>query len=200
MIINEKKLIKVQEKLKKKLILKDDFESIENIAGVDVAYKDDKAVCAVVIMNRNKIILKKTRKSTAKFPYIPGFFAFREAPPIIKTVKGIKNKIDILLVNGHGIAHPRGFGLASHVGLILNLPTIGIASSLLCGEVRDGYIFLNNKKVGYQYRKIYVSPGHRISLPSSIQIVKGCMHAHRLPEPLHRAHKLAKKILMAMDE
>jgi len=194
------RLIKVQEKLKKKLILKDDFYSNENIAGVDVAYKDDKALCAVVIMSRDKVILKKTKESKVKFPYIPGFFAFREAPPIIKTVKDIKDKIDILLVNGHGIAHPRGFGLASHVGLILNIPTIGIATSLLCGEVKENYIFLNGKKTGYKYKKIYISPGHRVSLLSSIKIVEDCMIGHKLPEPLHRAHVLAKRILMTLEK
>jgi len=192
MTINEEKLIKIQEKLREKLILIDDFKNAKNIAGVDVAYKNDKAFCGVVIMSKNKVILKKTKENRVKFPYIPSFFAFREAPAIIKTVKEVKKKIDILLVNGHGIAHPRGFGLASHVGLILDLPTIGVATSLLCGEIKENYILLNRKRVGYKYKNIYISPGHRISLSSSIKIVQGCMANHRLPEPLHRAHLLSK--------
>lgn len=192
MTINEEKLIKIQEKLREKLILIDDFKNAKNIAGVDVAYKNDKAFCGVVIMSKNKVILKKTKESRVKFPYIPSFFAFREAPAIIKTVKEVKKKIDILLVNGHGIAHPRGFGLASHVGLILDLPTIGVATSLLCGKIKENYILLNRKRVGYKYKNIYISPGHRISLSSSIKIVQGCMANHRLPEPLHRAHLLSK--------
>ena len=107
----------------------------------------------------------------------------------------------MLLVDGHGIAHPRKIGLASHVGLLLDIPTIGIAKCLLCGKIEEDKIVLGEKNIGFKFigkeqaSPLFVSPGHKVSMKTSLEVVKNCMRMpHKLPEPLHLAHKNANKI------
>ncbi|MBM3713323.1 MAG: endonuclease V, partial [Actinobacteria bacterium] len=133
-----KEAAKVQETLSKKLTLKDDFYSIHKIAGVDTKYqKDADTIIGVVIVFSFpglKIIEESHWAVKADFPYIPGFLVFREGPCIEKCFKKLKNIPDLIFFDGHGYCHPRRFGIASHLGLILNLPSIGCAKSNLCGE------------------------------------------------------------------
>lgn len=196
--------IKIQEDLSRKVILEDGFGGPENIAGADLAYLKNRVFCAAVALDYNSLDIKEKRciETEATTPYVPTFLAFREAGPIAKAVKGLK--FDILMLDGHGVAHPRGIGVATHVGVLLDVPTIGVAKRILCGEV-DGEIktgkpvplIYNSKQVGYAYRAkkrtnpIYISPGHKVSLESSLSIVKHCIKNHKLPEPTRIAHKLA---------
>lgn len=199
------RLTLLQKKLAERIILADEFEKAEIIAGCDAAYAGENAYCAAVVLDRAfNVMEKKVTKTKVSFPYIPTFLAFREAGPILKTVKKVKHNFDVLLVDGHGIAHPRGVGIASHVGVLLDIATIGVAKHRLCGSVR-GKIKLNKprpllfegRQVGYaiQTKKntnaIYISPGHKVSLKSSLQIVRRCVKNHKLPEPLRIAHELA---------
>lgn len=197
--------IKVQEDLSKKVILSDRFGKIERVAGVDLAYNGNQVIAAVVVLDYTslRVIEEKHIETEVATPYMPTFLAFREAGPIAKAVKHLQ--FDILMLDGHGIAHPRGIGVASHVGVLLDVPTIGVAKRILCGEVEEEVItgkpaqlIHENRQVGYAYRSkdrtnpIYISPGHKVSIASSLRIVKHCIKGHKLPEPARLAHNLAK--------
>lgn len=199
--MNIEELKKEQIELAKKIILKDDFDKVETIAGVDEAFYDNHIISAIVICNKDfKIIDKQYSILETKFSYKPGFLSFREGPAIIEAFKKLENRPDILLVNGYGIAHSR-LGLASFVGLMLDQPTIGIAKNLLNRDIIEGSIMIDNEVKGYELKTkegsnpIYISPGHKVSLKSSLEIVKNCIKfPHKLPEPLFLAHQYANKI------
>lgn len=195
------KLKKEQLKLAKKVIIEDkvDIKELKLIGGCDQAFFDDKIISSIIILNKElDIIEKKYSISKINFPYIPGFLSYREVPSVIKTYKKLKYKPDILLCDFNGILHPIGIGAASHLGVLLDTCTIGVAKSLLCGKIKGDYVFINNKKVGYQlktdkFKPIYISPGNKISLKTSIEIVKKLIIKNRLPEPIRLAHLYANE-------
>jgi deoxyribonuclease V len=163
---------------KKVLSATDDFGDILRICGVDVAYSgsNNAAYCSAVIMDRNMQYLVESIdvQTVVKHPYVPGLLMLREAEPIFYTLRLLKNSYDLLLIDGHGLLHPRKCGLACFVGVTLNKPTIGVAKSLLCGAVRpDGFVELDGELLGYAIsKKIYISVGHRITLKTAIELVK----------------------------
>jgi deoxyribonuclease V len=186
-----------------RIILEDPPGDIHSVAGVDAAYSGDEAYAVCVVMN-SKVNVTESRSSitSAPFPYIPGYLAFREAPAILSaTIK--TSGFDVLFVNGHGVAHPRGCGLATFVGLELDMPTIGVAKRMLVGDVETegehwAPIFFEGGVVGAKIRNlgkapIYVSTGHRMSLESSVEIVRGLLIEGSLPEPLRLAHVKAEE-------
>jgi deoxyribonuclease V len=142
------------------------------------------------------------------FPYVPGFLSFREGPAIIEALSRLKIKPDLILLDGQGIAHPKGLGIASHIGILLDLPTVGCAKSRLVGEYKEpgsnkgawsplkfhGSIVGAVLRTRDSVRPLFVSPGHRIDLKASIEIVLGCIGRYRIPEPLRRADILSKRI------
>lgn len=146
-------------------------------------------------------------EDTIPFPYVPGLLSFREIPMLLKAWESLKTKPDVLLVDGTGIAHPRRLGIASHLGLTLNLPTIGVAKSVLVGRYEEpgeepgahtplihkgdvvGAALRTKKKV----KPVFVSPGHLITLEESIALVSSSVIAHRLPEPTRRAHNMVNE-------
>jgi len=193
---------KEQIELARKIILEDRFSKINTIAGVDQAFINNRIISAIVVCDteRMKIIEKEYAIVNAPFEYIPGLLSFREGPAIVDVFGKLKRKPDILLVDGHGIAHMRKFGLASYVGLNLDQPTIGVAKNLLDGEIIKEKIYINREIRGYELKTkkgckpIYVSPGHRVSLSSSLEIVRNCLREHKLPEPLFLAHRYANEV------
>lgn len=175
---------------------------IRQVCGVDVSYRMNKAFCSAVNMNRNsfEIIETQESRSTIEFPYVSGFFMLREANPIFTTLKKIESSFDLLIVNGHGILHPRRMGLASYIGLLVDKPTIGVAKRLLCGiEDKDNYVSIDQSVCGKKITReglnyVYVSVGHKISLETSISIVRGLYREEaKFPEPLMTADVLSKK-------
>ena len=171
--------IHLQENTAKKVLsATDDFKDIRHICGVDVAYNNinNAAYGSAVIMDRNMQHLVESIdvQTIVKYPYVPGLLMLREAEPIFYTLKLLKNSYDLLLVDGHGLLHPRKCGLACFVGVTLNKPTIGVAKSLLCGAVRpDGFVDLDGELLGYAFsKKMYISVGHRITLKTAIAFVK----------------------------
>ena len=155
-------------------------------------------------MNKEKfeIIETVSSKSEIKNPYIPGLFILRESTPILQTLKLITSPFQLLLVDGHGVLHPRRCGLACHIGISTNLPTIGVAKSLLCGNVQsDNFVSHEEEILGYALKSknnskkvAYVSVGHKITLPTSIKVVKSITKTDQyLPEPLIVADKLSKE-------
>jgi deoxyribonuclease V len=171
--------IKLQKDIAKKVVVaEDDFGEISRICGVDIAYSasSNAAYCSAVIMDRNmqQLIESIDVQTIVKYPYVPGLLMLREAEPILYTLKLLKNSYDLLLIDGHGLLHPRKCGLACYVGFTLDRPTIGVAKSRLCGRVRpDGFVELDGEILGYAIRKkLYISVGHRITLKTAIVLVK----------------------------
>jgi deoxyribonuclease V len=198
-------VIKLQQEVSKKVITRDDFVgNIELVCGVDVSYRKETAYCSAVIIKKEKFEIVETvsSKSEIKNPYIPGLFVLRESAPILQTLKLIKSPFQLLLVDGHGLLHPRRCGLACYIGISTNLPAIGVAKSLLCGCVlSDNFVSHKGEILGYALKSkynskkmIYVSVGHKISLPTAIQLVKSLTRMNQnIPEPLRVADKLSKE-------
>lgn len=185
-----KKLRKEQENLKKKISLNDDFE-LNSIAGMDVAYGKNVAYGAYVEFNlKGDIIKQKIIEKKIEFPYIPTYLAYRELPILNELIRN--ENPSIVMIDGNGLLHPRFFGIACHFGVINDMVTIGIAKKLLYGKIRDGYVYINGRKVGRKLGKIFVSPGNKISIETAYQITKNFMK-YSTPEPIRRAHILATK-------
>ena len=206
-------LRKLQRTLAERIVLKDEFSSLKRIAAFDLAFFDNEAVVVGVITDFKtcELIELKSLKVKLFFPYIPTLLAFREAPPIIRVFKKFKLKPDLTLINGHGLAHPNFCGIASHVGVVLDVSTIGIAQNKLCGHYEEPRkvgeakrLIFDGRAVGFvlksreNCRPIFISPGHKVSLKTSLEIVKKLIKDHKLPEPLYLAHSLANKIKMSM--
>ncbi len=200
--MNVKDMAKEQLRLAKKITVKDDFDDIEFYGGVDQAFVDDTIISAVVVMDKKfKVVEKKYATTKAQMQYIPGFLSYREGPAIVEAVTKLEQRPDLLFVEGNGILHPRKIGLASHVGILMDIPTIGCAKKLSLGEVKDGKIVVEGEVLGLEvvtkeYSKaVYVSPGHRVSLRTAEKYVKGTVtEGHKMPEPLHEAHKYVNKV------
>lgn len=199
----------VQESLREKVKIKPLQKDIELIAGVDAAFVGDSvtAIASLFIYTKLRPIEDSISTMRSSFPYIPGFLSFREGPAILKALEKLKSKPDLILLDGQGIAHPRGIGIASHIGVILNIPAIGCAKSRLVGEydepgMRKGewtYLYYHGNRVGAvlrtrdNVRPIFVSPGHMVDIESAIDIVMHCVKGFRIPEPLRRAHHLTRR-------
>lgn len=166
--------IRLQKEVAKKVVAKDDFGEINRVCGVDAAYSGDTAYCSAVVMDRQSVIESVGAETAVTHPYVPGLLMLREAGPILHTLGMLKSSYDLLMVDGHGLLHPRRCGLACYLGVTLDKPTIGVAKSRLCGTVRpDGFVELGGEILGYAIsKKLYVSVGHRTSLKTAIAIVK----------------------------
>lgn len=204
--------VALQTELSKKLILNDSFGAIEKIAGVDVkCVKERNEVLGVVIIfsyPELNIIEIKMAKDVISYPYIPGLLTFREGPVVEQIFTQIKNIPDLVFFDGQGYCHPRRFGLASHMGLILNLPTIGCAKNKLCGNYKEpsqtkgsySYIFDDGEIIGAALRTknetkpIFVSIGHKVSLISAIKFTLS-VSKFRIPEPTRIAHNYLEGIV-----
>lgn len=195
-------LTREQLKLASKIILNDNFSKIKTIGGVECANFGNKLLACVVVCEWPSLQVreKKTYVLDNPLPYRPGFTAYREMPAIIEAYNQLVEEPDILLVKGSGILHPRKIGIASHLGLALNVPTIGVQDKIEIGVPEKGKILLDGQVAGFEIKTrefskpIFVSPGHLISLGSVLNIIpKTIIFPHKMPEPLHLAHKIAKK-------
>src|SRR3989338_1201387 len=202
-MIDFNKLSGEQIKLAKKVILKDSFDKLELVAGADNAYNQDDVISAVVVCDYRTMEVKEKVFTVAKanVPYSAGFLAYKEGPAISEAFAKLLNKPDVMIFDGNGILHPRRFGLASHMGVLLDMPSIGVAKQLLLGESKESKIYVEKELRGEivesreHSKPLFVSPGHKISLKTSVEIVKACLKfPHKLPEPLHLAHRYANEI------
>ena len=191
-----------QKKLRERVVLENHLEEVDLAAGVDVAYglcrglEVGYAACVVVDSKLDTIGFRTVRMKTT-FPYVPTYLAFREMPFIAASTKGVE--FDLLLLDGHGIAHPERVGEACHAGLVLGKPSIGVAKSILVGKVVDSAIMYKGEKIGHVIRKgsqspAFVSPGHLVSLETSRSLVEKFWREYRQPRPLVLAHEIAKKL------
>ncbi|MBI2102188.1 endonuclease V [Candidatus Woesearchaeota archaeon] len=201
-MIDFEKLKEEQLKLAKKVIVRDSFDKPELIGGVDCAFSNDNVVAAVVVCDFRTMEIKEKvfAVKKANMPYIAGFLAYREGPAISEAFTKLQNKPDIMIFDGNGILHPRRFGLASHMGVAFDVASIGIAKQLLVGEEKGNVVYVDKGAraavvvTREKSKPVYISPGHKISLKTSVEIVKKCMKfPHKLPEPLHLAHRYANE-------
>jgi deoxyribonuclease V len=197
----------VQMKLRGRVLLRPlSLGGIRFVAGSDVAVskKLDLLVAAVVVLTFPGLEVVETRTAVLRplFPYVPGYLSFRELPVLSRCFARVRTRVQAVLCDGQGIAHPRGMGLASHAGLALGLPTVGCAKSRLVGdhgevgECRGEYarLTLDGKQIGSVLRTrdrvkpMYISPGHLVDHPGSRRLALACLTRYRLPEPVRLAH------------
>lgn len=202
----ENSLANLQIELAKKIIKEDVPGNLHRIAGVDVSFsRGDNAVSAAVVVDLNslEILEEATREVKLFFQYAPGFLGFREADAMVSVLNDLKSRFDVIMVNGHGAMHPRGFGLASQVGVMMDMPTIGLAKRLIAGNHIKGdrssfnkeassMVFMENEIVGAYLNRYYVSIGHKISLERALKVVKETS-IYKTSEPIREAHILATK-------
>jgi len=201
----------LQSRLAEKIVCRDDFGSICRVAGVDVGFEDGgrttRAAAAVLTFPSLQLETAAIARQPTRFPYVPGLLSFREAPAVLAAMEQLEMPPDLLLCDGQGIAHPRRLGIASHLGLLLDIPSIGVAKTRLVGthrEVPDKRGAWVPLKVGKEtigavlrtrlgVKPLYISPGHRICLESAIDWVMACLTRYRLPETTRWAHRLASE-------
>ncbi len=191
-----------QLKLAQRVVLKDNFTRIKTIGGTACLPVGNKLLAVVIVCEypSMKILEKQSYLLSDPLNYIPGFLAYREMPALIEAYNKLEQEPDLLIVNSQGVAHPRKIGLASHLGLALNIATIGVTKNKLLGKIENGKMIYHNEIVGFEIKTrehanpVYVSPGHNISLGSTLKLISEMiLPPHKMPEPLHLARKYAKK-------
>jgi len=207
----------IQNNIAKQVVLRDSTADVSFFAGVDQAFYDNNVLSYAVVVNKDmRLVDEASTVMKTTMPYVAGLLFYREGPAIIDVFGKLQKRPDVLLVDACGINHYRFAGLASHVGVILDLPTIGVSKRPLCGEhtepvsVGDHSVLrFHGRAVGFvlktwkDSRPIFISPGHRISLNRSLDVVQRCLRGHKLPEPLRLAHAKAntlKRMLCAIGE
>lgn len=202
-----------QIKLSKKVLIEPISREINLIGGCDVSYSKRRdrmvAVCAVFSFPELRLLEWKYSIGKVEFPYIPTYLSLRELPLLLHAFKKLKEKPDVIIVDGQGVLHPRGLGLASHFGVVLDIPSIGCAKNSLIGDfslpgIRKGDwtpVFINSEIRGAcvrtrdKVKPVFVSPGHRVSLDDSIYYVLKTALKFRLPEPIRLADHLSRRIV-----
>lgn len=199
----------MQRKLRERVIVEDQLGTVRTVAGLDVGPEGDgrvmRAAVAVLSFPDLKTADQVVARRPASFPYIPGLLSFREIPALLDALAKLGAMPDLLLCDGQGLAHPRRFGLACHLGVLTGMPSIGVAKSLLVGEhgllpqargswrplVHKGEIVGAALRTRSGVAPVYVSIGHRVSLATAIDYVLACAPKYRLPETTRAAHRLA---------
>jgi len=200
----------VQERLRVMVERVDRFGPVRRVAALDAHYAADYSAtwAAAVLLDADDMTLLKSALvcTPTRFPYIPGFLSFREAPAMLEALAMLGTRPDLVVVDGHGTAHPRRLGIACHVGVLADLPTIGVAKSLLCGRFEPpglgkgehaplvhrrevvGTVLRSRDKVA----PVFVSTGHRVSQESALRLVTGMLGRYRLPEPTRIADAVSR--------
>ena len=214
--VTPKQAIEIQKSLGKLVRFKKLIKP-EYVAGTDISFskKTDRVWAGVVVLSYPDLIKKEEKwvDGESHFPYIPGLLSFREIPVLLKAIRLLEIQPDLFFCDGQGIAHPRGLGLASHLGLILNKPTVGCAKSRLVGD----YLPVGTEKGNYEYlrygdrimgavlrtranvKPLFISQGHKITLVDCINIVLQCCPRYRVPEPVRQAHHLVERLRKSQE-
>ena len=207
--VSPREAVAIQEQLRRFVIQEDRFTKIRTVAGVDVGFEEAGKItrAAIAVLEFPSLELKTTgiARLPTRFPYVPGLLSFRELPAVLLALGQLQRRPDIFLVDGQGYAHPRRLGIATHLGIITGIPSIGVGKSRLLGshaavaDRRGAWQPLLDKEevIGAVLRTrqgvkpVYVSIGHRISLASAIRVVMSCTTRYKLPETTRQAHKYA---------
>ena len=196
----------VQKELSKRVIRERQSGELKTVAGADISVlkNEKKLICGIILFSYPDLteIERVYTVSDEKFPYIPGLLAFREGPAIIETFKKLKQRPDLLIIDGQGIAHPRGFGIACHVGVLLDIPAMGIAKKRLYGvydepgekrgsssplQSKEGEVIGSVLRTRDNTKPVFVSPGHKLDPESARDIALECARGYRIPEPTRQA-------------
>lgn len=209
--VTPKRAVEIQRELAGRVITKGCVAKLKLIAGADLAFSQDKNECiagAIVWdMQAGEIVEQHIVRKPVRFPYVPGLLSFREAPAIVAVLRKLRCEPDAFIFDGQGLAHPRRFGLACHVGLLIDRPSLGCAKSLLVGRCEPPGLTRgsttplehNGECVGMALRTrdhvkpVYISIGHRLSLEAAVEIALACTDGYRLPEPTRLADKLVSR-------
>lgn len=204
--VTPKEAIALQRELATQIRCEDDDGPVRTIAGVDVSMDrfatDGFAAIVVLSVPDLEVVEVSGVRMPIPMPYVPGLLSFREVPLVMRAWEGLKTKPDLLMVDGHGVAHPRRIGIASHVGLLLDRPSIGCGKTILVGRygelgdtrgstaplVDHGEVVGEAVRTKNRVNPVFVSCGHRVSLASAVRWVLECARGYRLPEPTRRAH------------
>jgi deoxyribonuclease V len=199
----------IQNELRERVSRHDDLEAVRRIAGIDIGIdrKANRARAAAVVLSfpECELLEQAVVHRRLRFPYVPGYLSFREVPPALAALEKLDAQPDVIICDGQGIAHPRRFGLACHLGVLTDIPTIGAAKSRLIGtyeepgpEKGDWSVLVDKgEEIGAVLRTrarvqpLFVSIGHRVGLTTAIRIVLTCCTRYRLPETTRAAHRLA---------
>lgn len=216
--VSPQQAIHIQEKLRSRVDLTNGFGELTHIGGADVAFsrKRGRVYAALVVLDYRTLSVVEVAcgEGEARFPYIPGLLTFREGPVVMKAFCRLRKRPDLILFDGQGIAHPRRLGLASHMGLLLNIPTLGCAKSplrvhfelpgpkrgsatkMMAGDEEVGVVLRTRDGV----KPLYVSPGHMVDLATSVQVVLAAGRGYRLPEPTRIAHITVAQLRKRREE
>lgn len=205
--------VAIQNELRDKIRIQPlDLRNVRLVAGADISYNrfSDIAHAAFVVLDLKtlKTVATGTATGRLRFPYIPGLLTFREGLPLLEAWKNLRVSPDVVVFDGQGIAHPRGLGIAAHLGLLIDRPSLGCGKSLLCGHFENlarqagsvAPLIYREKQVGAALRTrtdvqpVYISPGYRIDLEGSLEVIRKCVSGYRIPEPTRRAHLLANEL------
>jgi deoxyribonuclease V len=225
--LTPREAMRLQESLRERVELQDRFVDIRYVAGADVAFDPQTEVAfAGVIVYRFpglEEVERRMARRKLRFPYVPGLLSFRECPVLLAAFARLRTEPDLILIDGHGRAHPRRFGIACHIGILFDKPTIGCAKSRLVGEHQEPGeragsttpLMLQGERLGVvlrtrdHVRPIYVTTGHRVSLDSAVGLVKQCVDGFRIPKPtreadhyvrdLRRAYQISREVESRMS-
>ncbi|MNI26057.1 Endonuclease V [compost metagenome] len=215
--ISEAEAIKLQQELSLKVVQEDQLSKVSYVAGVDVAYskQSDTLIAAVVVLETTSlnVVESVVVEDSVHFPYVPGLFSFRELPPVMKAFEQIKTLPQLVVCDGQGFAHPRRFGLASHLGVLFDIPTIGCGKTRLLGDYNEpalqrgasSALVDQSEVIGTVLRTqdhvkpIFVSIGHRISLHTASDWVLKLSPQYRLPETTRQVDQLVKRVLAGIE-
>lgn len=209
--VNPAEAVKIQQNLRKEIQIKPLDTEIRYIAGADISFErySDIFYAGFIVLDylTMKEVVHAVAKVTSTFPYIPGLLSFREIPALLEAWQQLPFRPDVVVLDGHGIAHPRRLGIAAHFGLWAEQPTIGCAKKLLTGVHGDlspeaqaqSIIYDKEEAIGVAFRAktnvnpVYISPGHLMDIPSAVDIISHCVTKYRIPEPTRKAHLLVNQ-------
>ena len=207
--LTPKEAAALQERLRDRVVREDRLGRVSHVAGIDVGFEEEGRItrAAVAVLRFPGLDLedRAIARLPTSFPYVPGLLSFREAPAVLAALESLAVLPDLILYDGQGIAHPRRFGIASHVGVLAGIPTIGVAKTRLIGEyakvgdARGAWVPLTDKgesigavlRTRVHVKPLFVSIGHGVGLPTAIDWVMACTTRYRLPETTRWAHRLA---------
>jgi deoxyribonuclease V len=215
--LTPREAMRLQERLRKRVVLEDRFDVIRTVAGADLAFDPatNTAFAGVILYSFPELeeIERRMARRKLRFPYVPGLLSFRESPILIAAFARLRTEPDLILIDGHGRAHPRLFGIACHIGVLFDKPAIGCGKSLLVGEFREpgaragstSPLIFHEERVGTVLRTrdgvkpIFVTQGHRVSLESAVRVVRACADGFRIPKPTREADHYVRDLRRAFQ-
>ncbi len=213
--LSPREAARLQERWRERVVLEDNFKNIHYVAGADLAFdpETDQAFAGVIVYRFPELeeVERRSARRKLRFPYVPGLLSFREGPALLAAFARLRTEPDLILIDGHGRAHPRLFGIACHLGVLFDKPTIGCAKSLLVGAHYEpgakagssSPLVYHGDRVGVVLRTrdgvkpIYVTTGHRVSLDTAVQLVRQCLDGYRIPKPTRQADHYVRDLRRA---